>query len=185
VTGIDRSQLGIKCASSRYQKPNLEFVCQEETAALPANSFSLVTCLEVLEHVEDWRAMTRELARLSSRYVVVSFPVGRMRFFERNVGHLRNFRNGQFERYAKSIGLEPISVYYAGFPFYSPLFRELCNIFNSGGNSLTIGPYSWLHKRTGDILFLLFRYLSMRRRGDQFCGLFAKRMSIAPGAPEA
>src|SRR5208283_2367615 len=98
VVGIDRSEMGIRCAKGRYQRPNLNFICQEETAELSANSFYLVTCLEVLEHVEDWRNMTRELARLSSRYLLVSFPVGRMRPFERNVGHLRNFRRGQFER---------------------------------------------------------------------------------------
>jgi 2-polyprenyl-3-methyl-5-hydroxy-6-metoxy-1,4-benzoquinol methylase len=182
VVGTDRSEMGIQCARSRYQRPNLTFVRREETASLPGSSFHLVTCLEVLEHVEDWRAMARELARLSSRHVIVSFPTGRMRPFERNVGHLRNFRRGQFERFAGSIGLEPVSVYYAGFPFYSPLFRGLCNVFNSGGNSLTIGRYSRLQKLTSNVIYVLFRHLSMKRHGDQFCGLFIKRADAVPAA---
>lgn len=177
VLGIDRSEAGIQCASDRYQRPNLRFVCQADTSAFNDGSFDMVTCFEVLEHVEDWRAMTREMARLSSKYLLVSFPAGRMRPFERNVGHLRNFRRGQFERYVATIGLEAVCVFYAGFPFYSPLFRDACNLINSGGNSLTIGKYSWWQKRTGDVLYFFFRHLSLKRRGAQFCGLFCKTAS--------
>jgi len=177
VLGIDRSDLGIQCAKERYQRPNLNFACKEDSSTLESHRFALVTCFEVLEHVEDWRAMVLELNRLSSRYIMVSFPTGRMRSFERFVGHLRNFRRGQFERYASSIGLEPVGVCYAGFPFYSPLFREICNLTNSGGSSLTIGKYSWWQKRVGDVIFFCFRYLSLGQRGEQFCGLFQKRSS--------
>ena len=180
VTGIDRSEMGVRCAQARYRSPTLTFVRRENTSEIPEGSFALVTCLEVLEHVDDWQEMTQELSRLTSRYLIVSFPVGRMRPFEANIGHLRNFRRGEFEAYASSIGLRPLSVLYAGFPFYSPVFRELCNIFNSGGNSLTVGRYTWIQRRMSDIIFVLFRYLSMRHRGDQFCGLFIKD---PPGRP--
>jgi SAM-dependent methyltransferase len=182
VVGIDRSEMGIQCARSRYKRPNLNFICQEQTAGFPDGSFRLVTCFEVLEHVEDWHAMARELARLSSLYVLVSFPTGRMRPFERNVGHLRNFRRGQFERYALAIGLAPVAVYYAGFPFYSPLFRDLCNVVNSGGSPMTIGRYSPLQRLTSAGIYTVFNRLSLRRHGDQFCGLFIKRAdSERPG----
>lgn len=40
----------------------------------PANSFPLVICLEVLEHLPDSRVGLRELARVSSDYIVVSVP---------------------------------------------------------------------------------------------------------------
>jgi SAM-dependent methyltransferase len=176
VIGLDRSRAGVRCAAGRYSRANLEFLCRESTAPFPSDSFLLVTCLEVLEHVEDWRAATRELTRLSSRYLIVSFPIGRMRPFERNVGHLRNFLPRQFERYAKSVGLRPIAVFYAGYPFYSPIFRNLCNTFNSGGNSLTIGRYSWFQRKFSDLIYFLFRHLSSRHCGDQFCGLFEKNL---------
>jgi SAM-dependent methyltransferase len=179
VLGVDRSDPGIQCARARFRRPNLAFTCREDTTGIASESFDLVTCFELLEHVEDWREMTRELARLSQRYVLVSFPTGRMRPFERNVGHLRNFRRGQFERFADSIGLEPVAVLYAGFPCYSPIFREVCNLTNSGGHSLTVGRYSWWQKRTCDMLYFLFRFCSMKQHGDQFCGLFLKRAAQA------
>ncbi|MCK6628250.1 MAG: class I SAM-dependent methyltransferase [Anaerolineae bacterium] len=40
----------------------------------PANSFPLVICLEVLEHLPDSRVGLRELARVSAEYVLVSVP---------------------------------------------------------------------------------------------------------------
>ncbi len=38
------------------------------------NSFPLVTCLEVLEHIPDSAVGARELARVSSEYVILSVP---------------------------------------------------------------------------------------------------------------
>ncbi len=40
----------------------------------PDNSFPLVICLEVLEHLPDSRIGLRELARVSSEYVLLSVP---------------------------------------------------------------------------------------------------------------
>ena len=40
----------------------------------PNNSFPLVICLEVLEHLPDSRVGLRELARVSSEYVLLSVP---------------------------------------------------------------------------------------------------------------
>ncbi len=175
VLGVDQSSSGIDCASSHYRAANLEFRHQPADAVLREAAFDLVTCFEVLEHVEDWQALADRLARATSRYLLVSFPTGRMRDFEVNVGHLRNFRPGEFESFIERQGFRSVETYYAGFPFYSPLFRDVCNLTNSGGNTLTRGHYSFWTRRLGDLIFVSFRFLSTRRRGgDQFCGLFER-----------
>ena len=175
VRGVDQSSSGIDCAKTHYHAPNLEFRHQPAEAMLREADFDLVTCFEVLEHVEDWQALAERLAAATSRYLLVSFPTGRMRDFEVNVGHLRNFRPGQFESFLERRGFRSVETFYAGFPFYSPLFRDVCNLTNSGGNTLTRGHYSFWTQRLGDLIFFTFRYLSTRSRGgDQFCGLFER-----------
>jgi hypothetical protein len=174
VTGLDRSELGIRCATERYTRGNLGFLCSEDLSAYPDHAFDMVTCFEVLEHVEDWRAMTRDIARVTSRFMLLSFPTGRMRQFEQHVGHLRNFRRGQFERFASELGFRSVSIFYAGFPFYSPLFRNCCDFTNSGGAAFTIGKYGWWQRRLSDLIFIFFRYFSFTKHGDQFCGLFER-----------
>ena len=173
--GIDQSGSGIDCARSHYHAANLEFRHQPGDASFGEASFDLVTCFEVLEHVEDWQALASRLAHATSRYLLVSFPTGRMRDFEVNIGHLRNFRPGDFEAFMERIGLRSVEVLYAGFPFYSPIFRDFCNLTNSAGNAMTKGHNSFWTRRLGDLIFFSFRFLSTRRRGgDQFCGLFER-----------
>jgi 2-polyprenyl-3-methyl-5-hydroxy-6-metoxy-1,4-benzoquinol methylase len=183
VLGIDQSGSGIDSAKSTYGAANLEFRHEPGDIVFGGARFDLITCFEVLEHVEDWQALARRLAGATSRYLLVSFPTGKMRGFEVNVGHLRNFKPGDFESFMERLGFRAVKLYYAGFPFYSPVFRDLCELTNSGGNALTTGRYSFWQRRLSDLIFVSFRYLSTRKRGgDQFCGLFEL---AAPGAPVA
>lgn len=182
VLGIDQSKSGIDCAVSNYPRPNLAFRHEPEPVVLHPGDFDLITCFEVLEHAEDWQALASQLAEATSRYLLVSFPTGRMRDFEVNVGHLRNFRPGEFEAFLERRGFRCVETFYAGFPFYSPIFRDLCNRTNSGSNALTTGRYSFWTRRLSDAIFVSFRWLSTRRRhGDQFCGLFERTGASGPG----
>lgn len=172
VTGIDISSTAVEYASSALSKDRLRFF--KENVECIQNTFNLVTCFEVLEHVENWESFLNELIKRTSRYLMLSFPTGRMRDFEVNVGHLRNIRKGCVESFMEKEGFTKCSVYYAGFPMYSPLYRELCNIIKSGSSSITTGEYSFLQKAAAEMFFFLFRYLSFRTRGDQFVGLFER-----------
>lgn len=71
-------------------------------------------------------------------------------------------------------GFKKIDVLYAGFPFWSPLTRDMMNkIGHSDGNKLddTLTAFNPLvHKA----IYILYRYLSFKRIGDQFIGLFEK-----------
>jgi hypothetical protein len=72
-------------------------------------------------------------------------------------------------------GFVPERVFYAGFPFYSPLYREVCNLTDSASNNFTTGRYGARQKIVASVLYSLFRYGSTRRHlGDQFCGLFRR-----------
>ncbi|MEK7464046.1 MAG: class I SAM-dependent methyltransferase [Patescibacteria group bacterium] len=174
VTGIDFSLTGILCAKKAYSSPNLKFIHDEGSVNLK-NKYDLVTAFEVLEHIEDWKNLLGRMADASNKYVLVSFPTGRMRAFEVIVGHFRNFKKGEVEEFMKQKGFKAESIFYAGFPFYNPIYREVCNLTNSAGNSFTTGKYGWKQKSLSAVIFFFFKYCSTKRKlGDQFCGLFEK-----------
>ncbi|MEK7581226.1 MAG: class I SAM-dependent methyltransferase [Patescibacteria group bacterium] len=179
VTGIDFSRTGVKLAHDRYKLPNLNFKHDLKSNLLDRNH-DLVTSFEVLEHVEEWKKLLIRITRSSNKYVLLSFPTGRMRSFEKNVGHLRNFRKDQVENFMLSKGFKPITIYYAGFPFFSPIYREFCNLTNASNNSFTNGiNYSLGQKLISAVLFLMFSALSTKYKyGDQFCGLFKRNSEI-------
>jgi len=96
-----------------------------------------------------------------------------MRPYEIHVGHVRNFAKGQVEALMRGQGFAPARVYYAGFPFFSPIYRNLCNLVDAGSNSFSTGRFGLKQKIVAAILLLSFR-LSLRRVGDQFCGIFVR-----------
>jgi trans-aconitate methyltransferase len=173
VNGIDFSKTAIRLAQDLHDNSNLGFSVDIESASLN-NHYDLITCFEVLEHVEDWQNLLNKMADASNRFVLLSFPMGRMRPFEKNVGHLRNFQKGEVEHFMESRGFKRKSISYAGFPFYSPFYRELCNLTDAASSSFTQGKYTYKQKIVSQIIYLSFLCSTRDRFGDQFVGLFEK-----------
>ena len=174
VLGIDFSQTAITIANRINKKNNLNFRVDSESDALSKN-FDVVSCLEVLEHVEDWQSLLGRLADAASKYLILSFPTGRMRPFEVNVGHLRNFKKGEVESFLGLKGFEPLKLQYAGFPFYSPFYRELCNLNNAASSKFTQGSYSLKQKLLANVFYVLFLCSTRKHWGDQFVGVFYRK----------
>lgn len=175
VLGIDFSETGVRLASDTYGSPRVSFLKDTTSAALTSNQYDLVTCFEVLEHVDDWESLLGRICAASSYAVCLSFPTGRMRPYEVHVGHVRNFRKGEVEAFMEKHGFAPARIYHAGFPFYSPIYRELCNLVDAGSNDFSKGRFGMRQKIVAAILLMLFRYFSSRRIGDQFCGVFTRQ----------
>lgn len=73
VEGIEYTEEAIKLGKKIH--PNLHIV-QGDIHALPypENSFDMVICTEVLEHVTEPAKALAELVRVSSKYIVLSVP---------------------------------------------------------------------------------------------------------------
>ena len=109
-----------------------------------------------------------------------------MREYEVQVGHLRNFQKGEIENFIKLNGFNVVKVFYAGFPFYSPLGRDWLNknykgydesisgTFTAGYDESISGTFTAKQKIFHNILYILFRYFCFKNIGDQFVGLFEK-----------
>ena len=65
---------------------------------------------------------------VSNRYIMVSVPIGRMREYEKEHGHFRNYQKGELESFFEENGFKTLKTYYAGFPFWSPITRDLLNL---------------------------------------------------------
>jgi SAM-dependent methyltransferase len=139
VVGIDYSPVAIEHARSTYGRPGLTFeVGYVEALSEAVGRFDLVTCFEVVEHLEDPRPLIAALASVTSDdgVCLVSTPnatvdrrfeaVAGRRLYEYHVGmlRLRDFRRllqeqfasvevlGQFEwRSARHMLLKRVDVF--------------------------------------------------------------------------
>lgn len=176
VYGIDISETGIERAKKTYQRDNLFFELDTELESLKKR-YDIITAFGVIEHIEEWQQVLMRITESAQKFLLFTFPTGRMRRpHEVNIGHFRNFKKNEMEKFLAMHNFAPLDIFYAGFPFYSPFYRDLCNFIRIDSNKIVQGEYSWTKKRICDILYFLFRYFSTTRYfGDHFVGLFKNK----------
>jgi SAM-dependent methyltransferase len=131
--------------------------------ALP-ETYDLVTCADVIEHIPDDEAALRHMADMCTPggRVVVATLQGRMRRFEADIGHQRNYARGELAAKMERAGLVVERVFEWGFPFYSPLYRDLLEAI---GNRGTMGRFGPVKKMLSHLIYAVF-LLNSRRHGD-------------------
>lgn len=174
VNGYDFSEPGIMAAKKFHKLNNINFSTEDITTAKNNKQFDLITSFDVLEHIEHWKDLIGKLIKSNNRYMIICAPVGRMRAYEPQIGHYRNFKQNEIENFMESQGYKTIKTYYAGFPFYSPILRNLTNQFYKSYSETPQTEMSFLSRRMHDVWYFLFRYCSSKKIGDNFIGLFEK-----------
>ena len=177
ITGYDFSEAGIKVANKNFKSGKLSFANEDITKSKHRKKFDLISAFEVLEHIDDWQTLTKKLIEANNHYMLISTPVGRMRPYEVHIGHYRNFKRGEIEAFMESEGYRTVKTFYAGFPFYSPIIRDLTNLLYKAESAVLQSEMSFLSKRMHDVWYFLFRYCSLKHRGDTYIGLFEKASS--------
>jgi 2-polyprenyl-3-methyl-5-hydroxy-6-metoxy-1,4-benzoquinol methylase len=75
VVGIDLDDPVLHAEWAKRQVPNLEYrVMKAENLPFPDGEFEVASAIEVLEHVPDPEHTVAEMARVASRYLLVSVP---------------------------------------------------------------------------------------------------------------
>jgi 2-polyprenyl-3-methyl-5-hydroxy-6-metoxy-1,4-benzoquinol methylase len=138
-------------------------------------TFDLVLCCDVLEHIEDDLAALRHMRAMTGRYLLVTTIQGTMRASEREVGHVRNYTRAGLEARLREAGFVPERTIEWGFPFYSPIHRAL---LERAGPGISEGRFGPSRRALAAVLYALF-FLNSRRRGDILIAL----ASPAPSAP--
>jgi SAM-dependent methyltransferase len=159
--GVDISRSAIELARQRL--PDGQFAVLDISRETLNEKSDLVICSEVLEHIRDDDTALRNLRKMVGKHLVISTPQGRMRGFEREVGHVRNYARGELVDKIEKTGFAVISVVEWGFPFYSPLYRDFLELTRSKGTTGEFGP---LRKLLASFIYLLFM-LNSSKRGDE------------------
>ena len=113
--GIDYSKEAILLGKKTY--PNLH-VLQGDIYDLKYkdNSFDLVICSEVLEHLENPQKALRELIRVSKKYILVSVPnepwfyLFNYTQWGKDIGHINKWSKNKFVKFIKLESYKVISV---------------------------------------------------------------------------
>ncbi|HAZ10411.1 MAG TPA: methyltransferase [Candidatus Omnitrophica bacterium] len=126
------------------------------------NKFDLVLCCDVLEHISDDKAALRNIRKMAHKYLVVSTLSGKMRESEKHVGHVRNYAlDGLLDKLSEA-GFKPLKIIKWGFPFYSPLYR---NLWDKVPQKVNDGKFGWFRKFCANTLYFIFM-LNSTSKGD-------------------
>ncbi len=161
ASGIDLSPSAVKLARERV--PGGRFAVMDISEQALDEKCDLVVCSEVLEHIPDDITALRNLRKMTGKYLLISTPQGRMRQFEKQVGHVRNYAAGELVKKLEMSGFGIVSIVEWGFPFYSPLYRNFLELTGSKG---TTGEFGRAQKLISSLIYFLF-LLNSSRRGDE------------------
>ncbi len=148
VTGVDFSRAAFDAAPPQLAGRLLVGDVTKLPELLQGQSFDLVLCCEVLEHVEDPAAVLAGIAGVAREGagIVITVPA-RQRYWsslDEAAGHLRRFEPDAFQRLLMDAGLEPRNLFTWGGPFGRVYYR-LARMVGAGGVSKAAGT------RTGAI----------------------------------
>lgn len=115
IRGFDIGDTAIAKAKKHFQ--NIEFDTQS-IYEIPDedDTFDLVVCCEVLEHLENYEDALKELIRISKKYVIVSVPnepiwrilnMCRLKYlnkFGNTPGHINHWNKSGFVRFVSKYG---------------------------------------------------------------------------------
>jgi SAM-dependent methyltransferase len=161
IVGTDISEEAMKIASERI--PAEYRILDIEKGSL-GETYDMVSCSLLMEHVHDDDAAVANLSRMCGKYLLLSTIQGdydRYRAWEEKMGHVRNYRRGELQEKVEKNGLRILKKIEWGFPFYSPIARRLQNLNPDFGT----GKYDAKTKLIASVTGLLY-YLNSSSRGD-------------------
>ncbi len=123
LAGVDISATAISLARKRL--PDAELLEMDIVLEVPDHCYDLVTMIDVVEHIDDDLSALRNLKRVCRGHLVICTLEGRMRAFESEVGHVRNYRPGELESKLNESGFALEDLLRWGWPTYSPIYRNL------------------------------------------------------------
>lgn len=160
--GLEYSADAVETAKKRLPRGNFWQVDLSKDAA-PAQA-DLVTCIDVLEHIDDDLTAMRNLAKMTKKYALIVVPIGPLFEAERvRVGHVHGYSKAEFDGKLQATGFKIMKRIAWGFPVYS-LYRRLLHVLPE---KVTTGTFTPFKKFTSYLLYLAL-FLSLPFWGDRY-----------------
>ncbi len=169
-TGIDNSQDGINLA--KKQAPKVTYICNSvENLKLLKDRFEVITCFDLLEHLENHQPIIRQIARLLNYNGLLALSVpntaslgkklkGKNWYGYRDKTHVSLFDSQAWQKIFANEGFILLKQYYNGLidpPYikYVPSFLQIIG-FKYLTQALSLIGFS-LPKTSGEIVFMVFK----------------------------
>jgi 2-polyprenyl-3-methyl-5-hydroxy-6-metoxy-1,4-benzoquinol methylase len=160
--GIDLSD-GV-VGTNRAAFPSCEFHAIDIEKTSLRESFDLVVCSEVLEHIENYHSALRHLRKMCSGHLILTVPMGKVFKIDRMMGHCRHFTAPEIVRALEQNGFQAETVWRWGFPFHT-MYKRVINAFPDAAMRRFAGKtYSRSDRLIGRLTAWLF-YLNARDCG--------------------
>lgn len=134
--GTDISSIAIRLAKSKF--PDAEFFEADISTVTIDGSWDLVTMIDVAEHIENDEAAFVNIHHFCRKYLLVVTLEGRMRPFEPQIGHVRNYKKGELQEKLVRSGYTIVKTINWGWPMYSPIYRNLSQTIDAHKKSMTL-----------------------------------------------
>jgi len=156
LTGLDISQGVIQQNRLRFKGITFENV--DINLENINQRFDMVTCMEVVEHCEDYKAVLKRLASMTEKWLFISVPCGPLFPIDRRVGHVRHFHPHQITDVLKQEGFHIAECRQWGFPFFN-MYKHIINwsAEKTCQNFLSERKYTFGQKIFCQSLYLAFK----------------------------
>jgi trans-aconitate methyltransferase len=175
VAGADLAAAQVERNRMRMRDMNFH-VLDIQTGALD-QTFDIVVCSEVVEHVEDQRTAVMHLSKMVNPggWLVITCPTGTMHHTEKHFGHVHHPTRSELFTHASAAGLREVSILNWGWPTYK-LMKWATNVNPEWAlRSFASGPYTRAAKVVSNSLYWL-NYLNAdsHERGCQLIAVFKR-----------
>lgn len=164
IQGLDFSTGAIKWAAEKF--PSSKWIAADLTqidAATFGQTFDLIICTEVIEHIADYPQVLRSLSDLlePGGCLIVTTQGRKVHGTEKAVGHLRHFTMPELVEQITNLGLSITSKRAWGWPGMTAL-KYLANINSElAMEKLGSGEYGLLARMSNNVAYWLTYFLSL------------------------
>lgn len=137
--------------------------------------YDVVTCMEVIEHCNDYHEAISRLATMTNNWLFITVPCGPVFEIDRRVGHQRHFSPAEIHEALTAAGLTVTRLEAWGFPFFN-IYKYLININpdKSCNAFLSNQVYSFSQKLLATLVYFSFK-LCIPAKGYQLFAAAKRR----------